>query len=93
MTGLGPSSRANARDLRKISPFGRNDINSELSVLAGGISESEELSALWKFKVGRFRIIYELDRKARIIRIFAIGHRREVYEKLANRLRQVVRNK
>jgi hypothetical protein len=23
--GLGPSSRANARDLRKISPFGRND--------------------------------------------------------------------
>ena len=25
VTGQGPSSRANARDLRKISPFGRND--------------------------------------------------------------------
>jgi hypothetical protein len=32
--GRGPSSRANVRDLRKISPFGRNDINSELSVFA-----------------------------------------------------------
>jgi mRNA interferase RelE/StbE len=48
-----------------------------------------ELSGLWKFKVRRFRIIYELDRKAHIIRVFAIGHRRDVYEDLADRLRQV----
>src|SRR4026208_462527 len=38
-----------------------------------------ELSGLWKFKLRRFRIIYELDRKAQIIRVLAIGHRREVY--------------
>ena len=50
-----------------------------------------EFSGLWKFKVRRFRIVYELDRKARIIRIFAIGHRREVYEELADRLRSLVR--
>jgi len=48
-----------------------------------------ELSGLWKFKVRRFRVIYELDRKARVIKIFAIGHRREVYEELADRLRRV----
>jgi len=48
-----------------------------------------ELSGLWRFKVRRFRIIYELDRKARVIKIFAIGHRREVYEELADRLRRV----
>jgi mRNA interferase RelE/StbE len=47
-----------------------------------------KLSRLWKFKVRRFRIIYELDRKARVIRIFAIVHRREVYEELADRLRR-----
>jgi mRNA interferase RelE/StbE len=52
-----------------------------------------ELSGLWKFKVRRFRIIYAVDRRARIIRIFAIGHRREVYEELADRLRQVSREK
>jgi hypothetical protein len=33
VTGLGSSSRANARDLRKISPFGRNDTR-VLGVLA-----------------------------------------------------------
>jgi hypothetical protein len=30
VTGQTPSSRANARDLRKISPFGRNDKNRPL---------------------------------------------------------------
>ena len=56
-----------------------------------GASLMRELSGLWKFKVRRFRIVYEVDRKARIIRIFAIDHRREVYEELAGRLRRVVR--
>ena len=52
-----------------------------------------ELSGLWKFKVRRFRIIYDLNRKARVIRIFAIGHRREVYEELADRLRRAAPKK
>jgi mRNA interferase RelE/StbE len=44
-----------------------------------------ELTGLWRVKVRRFRIVYELDRKARMIRVFAIGHRREVYEEIADR--------
>jgi mRNA-degrading endonuclease RelE of RelBE toxin-antitoxin system len=48
-----------------------------------------ELAGLWSFKVRRFRIIYELDRKARVLRIFAIGRRGEVYEQLADQLRRV----
>jgi len=47
-----------------------------------------ELSGLRKFKVRRYRIVYELDRKERVIRIYAIGHRRDVYEELAKRLRR-----
>lgn len=47
-----------------------------------------ELTGLWRIKVRRFRIVYELDRKGRVLRIFAIGHRREVYEEAADRLRQ-----
>jgi len=47
-----------------------------------------ELTGLWRIKVRRFRIVYELDRKTRVIRIFAIGHRREIYEEIANRLRR-----
>jgi len=52
-----------------------------------------ELSGLWKFKVRRFRIIYELDRKARLIRIFAIGHRQAIYEELADRMREAARKR
>jgi len=52
-----------------------------------------ELSGLWTYKVRRFRIIYDVDRRAQVIRIFAVGHRREVYEELANHLRRAARKK
>jgi hypothetical protein len=38
--------------------------------------------------IRRFRIVYELDCKARVIRVFAIARRREVYEDVADRLLQ-----
>jgi len=46
-----------------------------------------ELAGLWKYKVRRFRIVYEIDGKKRTIKIFAIGHRRVVYEELAEQFR------
>jgi mRNA interferase RelE/StbE len=52
-----------------------------------------KLTGFWKYKVKRFRLIYEVDRKAQLIRIFAIGHRREVYEELVERLREPGRRK
>jgi mRNA-degrading endonuclease RelE of RelBE toxin-antitoxin system len=47
-----------------------------------------ESAGLWKYKVRRFRIVYEIDRKKRLMRVFVIGLRREVYEELADQLRQ-----
>lgn len=41
-----------------------------------------ELDGLWKYRVRRFRIVYAIDRKARLIRLMAVGHRRHVYEEL-----------
>jgi len=38
---------------------------------------------LWKYKVRRFRIVYGIDPKKRLIKIFAIRHRREISEELA----------
>ncbi|MGH7930177.1 MAG: type II toxin-antitoxin system RelE family toxin [Candidatus Binatia bacterium] len=52
-----------------------------------------ELAGLWRIKVRRFRIVYEFDRKARMIRIFAIGHRREIYEQAAALLRKTTKPK
>jgi mRNA interferase RelE/StbE len=50
-----------------------------------------ERSGLRKFKVRRFRIVYQINRKARLIRIFAVGHRPEVYEELAHQLHEAAR--
>src|SRR5689334_15332531 len=47
-----------------------------------------ELSGLWRIKVRRFRIVYAPDRSTRLVRIFAIAHRREVYERTAELLRR-----
>ena len=45
-----------------------------------------ELDGLWKYRVRRFRIVYVIDRKKRVIRLMAVGHRRHVYEELTVRL-------
>lgn len=42
-----------------------------------------ELEGLWKFRVRRFRIVYAIDHANRVIRIFAVGHRRTIYEAVA----------
>ncbi len=39
-----------------------------------------ELEGLWKYRVRRFRIVYSVDRGSRVVRIFAVGHRRTIYE-------------
>lgn len=42
-----------------------------------------DLEGLRKFRVRRYRIVYALDRRRRVIQIFAVGHRRGVYEEAA----------
>ena len=47
-----------------------------------------ELDGLRKYRVRRFRIVYTVDQKRRIIRLMAVGHRRSVYEELTERFRR-----
>ena len=42
-----------------------------------------ELEGLWKYRVRRFRIVYSVNRGKRVVRIFAVGHRRTIYETVA----------
>lgn len=51
-----------------------------------------ELDGLRKYRVRRFRIVYAVDRKIRVIRLMAVGHRRSVYEELTERLRRRTRS-
>lgn len=84
-----------AEIIRHLPPDVKRSVKQAVRALSAdpsmGVPLRRELSGLLKFKVRRFRIIYELDRKARVIRIFAIGHRRDVYEELAGQLRRFVR--
>lgn len=41
---------------------------------------SGPLSRFYKFRVGDYRLIYEILREERILLIRSIGHRREVYK-------------
>jgi addiction module RelE/StbE family toxin len=81
-----------AKIVRHFPPDLKRSIKQAVRALSAdpfvGVPLIGQLSGLWKYKVRRFRIVYQFDRKARVIRIFAIGHRREVYEQLAERLRQ-----
>ena len=33
----------------------------------------------WRIRVGRFRVIYEIDETAKAITVVDVGHRRDVY--------------
>lgn len=45
-----------------------------------------ELAAFRKFRVRRFRIVYQVDTRCRTVRLMAIGPRRTVYEDLTTGL-------
>ena len=86
-----------AEIVRHLPPDVKRSVKQALQSLSAdpfsGAPLIREFSGLWRFKVRRFRIIYKPDRKARVIRIFAIGHRREDYEELADRLRRTAPKK
>ena len=46
----------------------------------------KELEGLWKYRIRRFRIVYGIDTRRRILRTVAIGHRRRIYEELTDLL-------
>ena len=44
------------------------------------VLRSEAKSERWRIRVGDWRIGYEIDDEKRIVRIVAIGHRRDFYD-------------
>ena len=78
--------------IRHLSPDLRRAVRSAIRTLsanpAAGKPLQRELQGLWKYRVRRFRVIYRVDAARKAIRITAIGHRRSIYEKVAELLRQ-----
>ncbi len=45
-------------------------------------SLSGEMEGLWRFRVGNYRVICNVDKGKLIIVAVAIGHRKEIYKKI-----------
>jgi mRNA-degrading endonuclease RelE of RelBE toxin-antitoxin system/rhodanese-related sulfurtransferase len=93
MTGYRPDIPPRIAEIvRHLPPELKRDIKQALRSLSAdpffGTPLIGELRGLWRIKVRRFRIVYAPDRNTRLIRIFAIAHRREVYEKTTELLRR-----
>jgi mRNA interferase RelE/StbE len=83
-----------AEVIRSLHPDLKRSIKSAVRAIASNPECGEpllrELAGMWKFRVRRFRIVYAIDRKTRVIRLVAIGHRRYVYEELTAQLRKKI---
>ena len=83
--------------IRHLSPDLKRSIKAAVRALCVNPSEGaplvKELEGLWKYRVRRFRIIYAIDRKRKVMRVMAIGHRRSVYEEVTEHLPKMKKGK
>ena len=76
--------RAAERDLKKLDPVDFDKIIGQIKALSGnprpsGCRKIRGSVNDWCIRAGTYRIIYEIDDKAKSIRIYRIRHRKEVY--------------
>jgi mRNA interferase RelE/StbE len=81
-----------AEAIRHLAPDVKRAVRSAIRILcanpAAGEALHDELRGYWKYRVRRFRIVYAIDRPARALKIVALGHRRAIYEEVAELIRQ-----
>jgi len=81
-----------AEYVRGLPPEMRGAIREAMHAIAGKPALGEplrlELSGHFKYRVRRYRILYQVDRAGRVVRIMAVGHRRTVYEDMASILKR-----
>ena len=72
--------------LRHLPPDIKRPVKAALRAIGAdpaiGAPLERDLKGLWRFRVRRFRIVYEIDRRRRIVRVMAVAHRRRVYDEL-----------
>lgn len=81
-----------AEVIRSLPPDVKRAVKAALRALSADPAAGEplrgELEGLMKYRVRRYRIVYEVVRAGRVLRVLAVGHRRAVYEELAEALRR-----
>lgn len=72
------------KDLKKLSPDDYDRVMPHIIQLADnpkpfGCRKIVGSTSDWRIRIGVFRVVYELDNKAKTVRIMRVKHRREVY--------------
>ena len=77
--------------IRHLSPDVKRGVKAALRALSAnpdeGVALVRELEGKRRYRVRRYRIVYEVDSRARVLRVVAVGHRENIYEQMAARLR------
>jgi mRNA-degrading endonuclease RelE of RelBE toxin-antitoxin system len=80
-----------AEVIRRLPPDVKRAVRAAIGKLlsdpAAGEPLHDELRGLGKYRVRRYRLVYRVDRGARVIDILAVGERRTIYEEVADLLR------
>ena len=78
-----------AERIRSLPPEVKQGVKEALRHLArdpaAGQPLRRELEGYWKYRVRRYRVVYQVKR--RVVRVIAVGHRRTIYEEVAARVR------
>lgn len=76
---------------KKLSPEIKKTARAALNELAEnpylGKELQTELSGFWSYRFLRYRIVYKVDRQEKTIIVWAIGHRRDIYETMNDHMR------
>jgi mRNA interferase RelE/StbE len=75
------------RDLRKLPEDVKRRVAVRIDALANdprphGAEALQGEPDLYRIRVGEHRIIYKLEKKALVVLVIRVGHRREVYRKI-----------
>ena len=78
--------------IRRLPPDVKHSVKQAIRALAQnpqiGAPLIGDLAGLWKYRVRRFRIVYEVDRARRALRVVAVGHRTVIYDELSQAVRR-----
>ena len=81
-----------AKIIKNLSPETKKAAKSALKELSQnpdlGKELQAELSSFRTYRFKRYRIVYDIDTKDKFIIVWAIGHRRDIYEHLGEQLLQ-----
>jgi len=78
--------------IRHLSPDLKRGVREAIRAIAQDPYKGEqlrrELRDYRKYRVRRFRVVYQVDRSARTVTIMSVGHRLKIYEEMAAAIRR-----